>query len=134
MNLIEKIGADFMTAFKAREMEKKNFLGLVKSTLTEKTKEPSDDEVIALLKSMIKKHDKSLNEYGQGTLSDDEVKIIEGYLPEQYSEETITDIVKEIVENASKKDVGFIMGMFQKDHKGKADNKLVSKIIREQLA
>jgi uncharacterized protein YqeY len=134
MSLIETIGADYITAFKAKEMDKKNFLGLVKSTLTEKTKEPSDDEVIALLKSMLKKHDKSLNEYGAGTLTDVEVKVIEGYLPEQYSEETITEIVKEIVENADNKNSGFIMGMFQKEHRGKADNKLVSKVIKEQLA
>jgi uncharacterized protein YqeY len=122
-----------MTAFKAKEMDKKNFLGLVKSTLTEKTKTPSDDDVVGLLKSMIKKHHASVEEYGVGTLTNLESEIIEGYLPEQYSENEIEYLIKEIIENSDKKDMGFIMGMFQKDHKGKADNKLVSTIIKDQL-
>jgi len=33
MSLKEQIQADFMTAFKAKDMDKKNFLGLIKSEI-----------------------------------------------------------------------------------------------------
>jgi uncharacterized protein YqeY len=33
MTLKEQINADFMTAFKAKDMERKNFLGVVKKSL-----------------------------------------------------------------------------------------------------
>lgn len=134
MNLIETISADFITAFKAKEMDKKNFLGLVKSEATKKDKTPSDDDVIGIIKSMVKKHTESVEQYNTPTLNEMELEVLNGYLPEQYSEDKISSVVSGILERETKHDMGFIMGMFQKEHGGKADNKIVSKIIREQLA
>ena len=134
MSLIETIGADFITAFKAKEMDKKNFLGLVKSEVTKKDKEPSDEEVIKVINSMVKNHNKSLVENNTPTLNEMELDVLNRYLPTLYSEDKISEIVSSILERETKHDTGFIMGMFQKEHGGKADNKVVSKIIREQLA
>ena len=38
MNLKQRITADFMAAFKAKQTEKKNFLGLIKSTIDNEEK------------------------------------------------------------------------------------------------
>ena len=84
MSLIETINEDFKTAFKAREMEKKDFLGLLKSEVTRDKKDPSDAEIIATIKSMIKSNDKAIKKSGtsEGTMTDLELEILNGYLPE----------------------------------------------------
>lgn len=112
MKLIEKISEDFLVAYKAKEMEKKNFLGLLKSTVSEKDKNPSDDEVILKIKSMIKVHNKSMEENGAPTLTDLDLEILNSYLPKSMSEEEIDSKLKELVD-AGADNIGRIMGGFK---------------------
>lgn len=42
MTLIEKINEDFVSAFKAREIDEKNFLGVLKTEITKESKIPED--------------------------------------------------------------------------------------------
>ena len=62
--------------------------------------------------------------------------VIEAYLPEQMSEEEIrTELQKIISETgaSSVKDMGKVMGAAQKAFAGRADNKVVSTIVKELL-
>ena len=57
MTLKEQINADFMFAFKNKEMEKKNFLGVVKGEIQNEEGRSgiaSDDVVLGILKKMEK--------------------------------------------------------------------------------
>jgi len=83
MSLIEKISKDFMSAYKAKDMEKKNFLGVIKTEVTKETKTPEDSYVVGKLKSMIK------NAEATNSLDDYELNIINDYLPTQMTEEVI---------------------------------------------
>ncbi|MEE1097605.1 MAG: GatB/YqeY domain-containing protein, partial [Bacteroidales bacterium] len=58
------------------------------------------------------------------------------YLPEQMSEEEIRTTLQNIVSEtgaSSMKDMGKVMGAAQKAFAGRADNKLVSAIVKELL-
>ncbi len=62
--------------------------------------------------------------------------IIEAYLPQQISEDEITVVVKEIVEQTGAtemKDMGKVMGAASKRLAGKADNKTISNIVKSIL-
>lgn len=130
MNLKEQINADFLAAFKLKEegREKKNFLGLLKGEIqTEEGRgtTTTDETVMVILRKM----EKSLKQTNtQESLA--ELKYLEPYLPQLMTEDQIRTII-----TAYKSDgltgVGPIMGRFNKEHKGLADNKLVSSIIAE---
>jgi uncharacterized protein YqeY len=62
--------------------------------------------------------------------------IIDAYLPEQMIEDEVKAIVEKIIADtgaSSMKDMGKVMGMASKQLAGKADNKIVSQIVRTLL-
>lgn len=66
-----------------------------------------------------------------------ELSIIESYLPEQLSEEEIRSTVASVIEKtgaASMKDMGRVMGPSIKALQGRADGRLVQKIVRDLLS
>lgn len=128
MTLKEQISKDFMTAFKAKEMEKKNFLGVIKGeiqTAEGRGTESTDENVMSILKKV----EKSLKQTNTDE-SKVELTYIEGYLPQLMSEEDIRKIVMTLVKGGAS-NIGQVMGMFNKNYKGKADNKIVSQVAKE---
>jgi len=128
MNLKEQINADFITAFKAKEMEKKNFLGLLKGEIQNEEGRgttTTDETVMVILRKMEKSLKQTNTEESMG-----ELKYLEPYLPQLMSEDQIRVIVL-AYKAAGLTNVGQIMGQFNKEHKGLADNKLVSNIVAE---
>ena len=58
-------------------------------------------------------------------------------MPEQLSEEEISEIVKQTIEEVnatSKADMGRVMGALMPKVKGKADGSLVNKLVQQQLS
>jgi len=130
MTLIEQIGKDFMTAFKAREMEKKNFLGLLKSEVTKESKTPDDAYIVGKIKSMIK------NASATNSLSEDELSILNTYLPSQMTEEMLRLYIKDIIslnKYSGMGDMGKVMGILKSKIGGQYDGKLASTIIKDIL-
>ena len=128
MNLKEQINADFITAFKAKEMERKNFLGLLKSEIQNEEGRgtvTTDGTVLIILRKMEKALKLTNNPESLVELS-----YMEPYLPSLMTEEQIRTIVKGY-KDAGLTNGGQIMGQFNKEHKGLADNKLVSSIVAE---
>lgn len=127
--LLEKINSDFVAAFKERNMEKKNFLGVLKGEVTREKKEPTDTEVMAKIESMIKNHNKSVEKSGASALSETELNILESYLPKQMTEEEIDNKLREVISGGAN-NVGAIMSAF----KGlPVDMKLVSEKAKKTL-
>ena len=131
MNLKEQINADFMIAFKAKDMDKKNFLGVVKGEIQNEESRNggvTDESVMNILKKM----EKSLKQTNTAE-SLAELEYIKPYLPTLMDETLIRSII-ESYKNTGVNNVGQMMGAFNKEYKGKADNALVSKIVKEVLA
>ena len=130
MSLIEKISGDFMTAYKAKDMKRKNFLGVIKSEVSKESKTPEDSYIIGKLKSMIK------NAEATNSLSEYELNIINEYLPTQLNEEKLSTIIKDIIENnniSSPKEMGKVMGFLKSEFDGQYDGKLAAKITKQLL-
>ena len=137
---------DLKIAMKNQDKEKLSVIRMVKGAIqmTELNKkhELSDEEVIDVITKEIKSRKDSINEFKKGNREDlvkkteDEIRILSEYLPEQLTEEelnTIIDEVFEIVKPESTKDMVKIMKELTPKVKGKADMGLVSKIVKEKI-
>jgi uncharacterized protein YqeY len=131
MTLIEKISADFLSAYKNKEMDKKDFLGLLKSEVTRDEKLPSDSIVISKIKSMIKSAEST------NSLTDMELSILQQYLPAQMSESDLTEVINNfMLSNGIKsiKEMGKVMGWLKSEYGGKYDGAIASNIIKNILS
>jgi uncharacterized protein YqeY len=140
--LKEKINEDFMEAYKAKDLKKKNFLGVVKGNIqTQEGKMvmSTDTNVLKVLKSIekgilenIESRKRMEMDYEEQEL---ELTYIKPYMPSLMSEDTIREKIRSIMIENVGKNIGFLMGTFNYQNSGLAfDNKLVSKIIGEELA
>jgi len=137
MSIKEKINQDFMLALKEKNMDKKNFLGLIKATIETQEKkliESTDENVLKVLKIIEKnlietiKHKQTINV----SYSNDEAELgyIQEYMPKQMTVDEIRSIILEYINNGNTKSIGFLMGKFNKENKGKNfDNKVVNQVI-----
>ena len=120
-----------MVAFKAKDMDKKNFLGLIKSEIQNefgRSGKEDDETVLGILKKMEKSLKQTNTDESLG-----ELEYIKPYLPTMMGEDRIREILHDYKSNGLN-NVGQMMGEFNKVYKGKADNALVSKIVKEVLA
>jgi len=141
MNLKERINNDFVVAYKNKDMDKKNFLGVLKGAIqTQEGKgvESTDENVLKVLKSVSKGLTETIETLKNGNLDfsneNKELDYINEYMPTLMSEDEIRGLVKEMLSTAENKNIGFLMGTFVKTNNGKAfDAKTVSKVINEEL-
>ena len=127
--LANKIKKDFITAFKNKEMEKKNLLGLVKweILLIEKEREVTDWDVIKIIKKLLKWINESLKTKEDKALIK-EKEILESYLPKELSKEEIKEIITKLEDN---KNIWLVMKYFKDNYEWRIDNRLVMECIKE---
>ena len=142
MKLKEKINADYMTAFRAKNTTAKNLLSVIKGEIqtTEKNtgvENMSDEDVMKILKKTVKSL-KETNASFPSAQTAEELFIAEAYLPTQMSEEEVRTAVDEIIASMrttlTVKEMGKIMGQFNSKYAGLADGKLVSQAVKDALA
>ena len=101
-----------------------------------------DQEVISILKKMVKQRNDSCEAYkkaGRNDLLDNEkkeIQIIEKYIPSQLSESEIEKICKEVIQmnNASSmKDMGKVMGVLKSKYGDVIDFSKASNILKSLL-
>jgi uncharacterized protein YqeY len=127
MSLIEKINADFMLAYKNKDMEVKDFLGVLKTEVTRETKTPNDAQVVAKIKSMIK------NAEATNSLSEFELEILNRYLPKQMTDAELTEVVKGFVTENPTINMGGVMSHLKANFDGLYDGKSASQIVKSIL-
>jgi len=134
-----------MSAIKNKELEKRSKLSKTESDTAklEELSMLSDEEVIEVLSSEIKKRRESAEIYEKGgrpELAEAEKKEIDflmAYMPEQMSEDQIREEVKRTISEvgaSSIKDMGKAIGAVMAKIKGKADGQIVSRIVKEELS
>jgi uncharacterized protein YqeY len=132
MSIKERINVDFMEAFKAKDMEKKNFLGVIKGEIqneTSRSGKDDDETVLGILKRM----EKSLTQTNTEE-SLKEIEYIKPYLPKMMEYDEIEEIIEDYYDQNGLLTMGDMMKMFNASYKGKADNKIVSSIINKTIA
>jgi len=150
MSLEIKINNDIKQAMLAKDKRKLEALRAIKAgLLLEKTgKDVSGGEIpesveLKLLQKLVKQRKESAaiyHEKGRNDMAEEEeyqADIIEQYLPAQMSEEDVKKILQNAITDmgaASMKDMGRVMGVVTKQLAGKADNKLISEIVKQILS
>ena len=105
--------------------------------------ELKDDDEIKLLQKLVKQRKDSLEIFQQQNRSDlaqkeqEEIEVIEKFLPKQLSAEELQLEIKKIIAETgatSSADMGKVMGAATKRLSGKADGKTISAAVRELLS
>ena len=148
MALLEKISEDMKTAMKSGEKLRLETLRSIRAGLLEKQveKRPSGgmtpDDEIAVLNAAAKKRKEAASIYRQNNRAElaeqeeQELTIIQEYLPKQLSLNEVESIVRKAIQTAgaaSGKDFGKVMPLVMKELKGKADGKLIQETVKKLL-
>ena len=152
MSLREKIKEHFNSALKSKNKTLVSTLRLVLAAIkdkdianrsSEKKEDVKDEEIIKLLRKMKKQRQESADLYKKGgrqellQVEQEEIKVIDLYLPKQLGEEDTQKICKEIISSlgvTSLKDMGKIMGALKKQHSDTIDFSKVNTIIKGLLS
>src|SRR4030095_484292 len=149
MSLEQKIMGELKTAMLAKDEKALRSLRAIKAAiLLAKTSEGAsgelkEDDEIKLLQKLVKQRKDSLEIYQQQNRADlaqkeqEEIEIIEKFLPKQLSAEELKDIIQKIIASAAASppaDMGKVMGLATKQLAGKADGKTISAVVKELLA
>ncbi|MBW6440522.1 GatB/YqeY domain-containing protein [Patescibacteria group bacterium] len=114
----------------------------IKNAEIEQRKKSTDEEIILIIKKNVKRRKDSIDQYLKGGRKDladkenNELAILQKYMPKQMTEDETRNIIKEIIENfgdANASDFGKIIGLAMRETKGMADGNLVSKLVKELL-
>ncbi|MGO1579914.1 MAG: GatB/YqeY domain-containing protein [Peptoniphilaceae bacterium] len=146
MSLKDKLMEDLKTSMRNKDKLKKDTITMVRAAIKQKEVderiELTDEEILDILSKQLKEKKSSIEEFKKGDRHDlieqtnAEINILLDYLPEQLSEEELTKIVKETMEECdvtSPKDMGKLMKNIMPKIKGRADGGMVSKIAQSLL-
>jgi len=102
----------------------------------------SDEDVISVIQKAIKQRKESIESYKNGARDDlaskeqAELDILQTYLPEQLSDQELTKIVDEAINNtgaSQMSDMGKVIGLVMGKVAGKAEGARVSVLVKEKL-
>ena len=146
MTLRETINQEVKNAMKAKDTKKRDALRLLTSAFkqieVDERKELSDDDVIKIIQTQVKRRNDAATQYKEAGRDDllqielDEISYYEPYLPAQLSDDELTGEVKSIISKVgatTMKDMGKVMGMASKELAGKADGKRINECVKVLL-
>ena len=119
MSLLERLNNDMKQAMKNKEKDKLSVIRMLKASIQNEAmkqrQDLTDDEELTVLSRELKQRKDSLQEFENAGRSDlvdkvrTELVYVEAYMPEQLSEEDISKIVKQTIEEVnatSKAEIG----------------------------
>jgi len=147
MNLRDQINNDVKEAMKAKDTKKRDALRLLTSAFkqieVDERKELSDEDVIKIIQTQIKRRNDAASQYKDAGREDlmqielDEISYYEPYLPKQLSDDELCDAITKIIAEvgaSTMKDMGKVMGAANKALAGQADGKRISECVKKSLA
>ena len=146
-SLVEKIAQDLRDAMKAKDELRLSCLRVLKAGVTNeqgrRTEPLNDEDVQAVIQSLIRKGQEAAVEFRKGLREDmaakeeEEVKILSGYLPQQLAPVEIEKALQEIIAEVSAsgpKDLGKVMKAAMGRLSGKVQGKEVNEIAKRLLS
>ena len=147
MSLQEQISAALKDAMRARDEVKMSTLRLVLTAIKKREKEArsllEDQEVISVITTQIKQRRESIEQFRKAGREDlaqreeNELQILQGYMPEQVSEEEISNTLDEIIAEvgaASMKDMGKVMKAAMAKLAGRAEGGAINAMVKAKLS
>ena len=141
MSVLEQVQDDVKTAMKARDRERAGALRMIVDVLQKDAKLGDGDE-IAVLQRERKKRVEAAEAYEGAGRADQaaserfEAELIEGYLPQQLSDDELAELVEAAVAEtgaSEPKQMGQVMSALMPKVGGRADGKRVSAAVRQKL-
>lgn len=141
MAVLEQVQDDVKVAMKARDRERASALRLIVDVLQQDAKLGKGDEV-AVLQRERKKRVEAAEAYENAGRADQaaaerfEAELIEGYLPQQLSDEELGEIVAAAIAEtgaSEQRQMGQVMSAVMPKVGGRADGKRVSAAVRQKL-
>ncbi|OUM95976.1 MAG: aspartyl-tRNA amidotransferase [Thermobacillus sp. ZCTH02-B1] len=147
MTLAERLNEDLKQAMKSQDKIRLNVLRMIRAAIKnqeiERKRALDEGELIDVLSREIKQRRESLQDFekaGRTDLAEQvtaEIEIISAYLPEPLTEEEVTALVQQTIQEtgaSSKADMGKVMAALMPKVKGRADGKLVNRIVSQHLS
>ena len=154
MAISEQIGKDIITAMKAKETLRLETLRMAKAAFKNKEidkRSPLDEaEELQVLQTMVKQRKDAAEQFAKGNRPElamkeqEEIKLLEAYLPQTASEEDVRAVILGAIHHLAEggtrpgpKDMGPAMRVVKMRMMASglhADNKLVSEMLKEELA
>jgi len=149
--LKDRLQSDLTESIKARDEVRSGTIRMVLSAITneevsgKEARELTDDDVITVLGREAKKRREAAEAYddaGRAELADKEraeLVVIEGYLPEQMSDDELTAIVEAAISEVAAtgaeggRAMGAVMKIIQPKVKGRADGSVVAAKVKSAL-
>ncbi len=146
--LEEQINQDLKEAMKAKDDAKMRSIRAIKTAIivektSEKGGELTPETELKMLNKLAKQRQDALDIYNKEGRDDlaqkeqEELIIIQTYMPEQMSEEEIEAEVDQIIRDTGAQgmqDMGKVMGIASKQLLGKADGKTISTVVKKKLS
>ena len=147
MSLSERLQAALKDAMRDRDELRRETLRMAIAAAYNAEKQArrplTDDELVGVLAREVKTRRESVDAYekaGRPELAEkerSEVVILSGFLPAQLSEDDVRELVRQAIAETgatSARELGRVMGILAPRTRGRADGKLVSGIVAQELA
>ena len=146
MSLKEKLQEDLKSSMKNKDTIRKSVVTLIRAAIkqheVDNRVELADDAIIDIISKQLKQRKDSLAEFEKANRDDlveetkSEIQVLEGYLPQQLSEEELEKIVIETIAEVgatSMKDMGKIMATIKPKNAGRADGRKINELVKKNL-
>lgn len=147
MNIKEELMKELKESMQQKDTLRKDTVTMLRAAILKVEKDTQKElkleEMQAIVAKEIKNRKESIAEFEKGAREDliektkKEIEILAKYLPEQLTNEEILALIKNAIESVgatSMKDMGKVMAAIKNAVSGKADGKLVSDLVREELS
>ena len=144
--LKEKLLEDLKVSMRDKNVVRKNTVQMIRAAILQIEKdtgsEVDDNKIIDIIAKEMKKKKDAMQDFekaGRQDLIDqtnEEMKVLEDYLPKQLSKEEIKEIVSKVVEEVgatSLKDMGIVMKEAKAKIGAGADGKTINEVVKELL-
>jgi hypothetical protein len=147
MALRERLDEDMKAAMRQKDQLRLSTIRMLKSAVKyreiEIMKTLDDAGIQSVISSEIKRRRDSVEQYRAGNRNDladkenAEIRVLQGYLPQQLSAEELAAKVDEVIAQVGAqgpKDMGAVMKALLPAVQGRADGKVVSELVKQRLA
>lgn len=146
MSILKKLEDDLKVALKAKNPDKLAAVRLIKNVVKNKEIELmhalSETEFYAVLATMVKQRQESIEQFTKGGRDDlvqkeqGEISVIQSYLPQPFTPAEVQSLIDQAVletQAKSPKDMGLVMKALKDKTSGRVDGKLLSEQVRQKL-
>ena len=144
--LKEKLLEDLKKSMKEKNINRKNAVQMVRASILqiEKDKqiEVTDEQILEIITKEVKKRKDALADFQKANREDlinqvnEEISVLEEYLPKQLTDEELESKIKEIINKVGAttiKNLGIVMKEAKSEIGATADGKRINEVVRKLL-